>query len=41
MIVAGLVILQVVLDLAGMPSFTVSESDILHGIVLEAARAAV
>ena len=40
-IVAGLVILQVVLDLAGMPSFTVSESDILHGIVLEAARAAV
>ena len=40
-IVAGLVILQVVLDLAGMPSFTVSESDILHGIVLEAARTAV
>lgn len=39
-IVAGLVILQVVLDLAGMPSFTVSESDILHGIVLDAARAA-
>lgn len=37
-IVAGLVILQVVLDLAGMPSFTVSESDILHGIVLESAR---
>ena len=40
-IVAGLVILQVVLDLSGMPSFTVSESDILHGIVLDAARAAV
>ena len=39
-IVAGLVILQVVLDLAGMPSFTVSESDILHGIVLDAARVA-
>lgn len=37
-IVAGVVVLQVVLDLAGMPSFTVSESDILHGMVLEAAR---
>ena len=37
-IVAGLVILQTVLDLAGADSFTVSESDILHGIVLDAAR---
>ncbi|MEG0460801.1 Ppx/GppA phosphatase family protein [Gordonibacter sp.] len=35
--VAGLVILQVVLDLAGADSFTVSESDILHGIILHAA----
>ncbi|NHM15148.1 Ppx/GppA family phosphatase [Eggerthellaceae bacterium zg-887] len=37
-IVAGMVILQEVLDLAGFDSFTVSESDILHGIVLEAAQ---
>ena len=38
-IVAGMVILQTVLDLAGDDSFTVSESDILHGIILdEAAR---
>ena len=37
-IVAGMVILQTVLDLAGVDSFTVSESDILHGIVLESAR---
>ena len=36
-IVAGMVILQTVLDLAGVDSFTVSESDILHGIVLGAA----
>lgn len=36
-IVAGLVILQVVLDFAGVDSFTVSESDILHGIILDAA----
>ena len=36
-IVAGMVILQTVLDLAGVDSFTVSESDILHGIVLDAA----
>ncbi|TNU88681.1 Ppx/GppA family phosphatase [Eggerthella lenta] len=41
-IVAGMVILQTVLDLAGVDSFTVSESDILHGIILdEAARSAV
>lgn len=33
-IVAGMVILQAVLDLAGFDSFTVSETDILHGIVL-------
>ena len=39
-IVAGMVILQTVLDLAGVDSFTVSESDILHGIVLNAAQAA-
>lgn len=39
-IVAGLVILQVVLDLAGAESFTVSESDILHGIILDAAKSA-
>ena len=32
-IVAGMVILQTVLDLAGVDSFTVSESDILHGII--------
>lgn len=35
--VAGLIILQVVLDLAGVDSFTVSESDILQGIILSAA----
>ena len=35
-IVAGLVILQAVLDAAGMESFTVSETDILHGIILDA-----
>lgn len=39
-IVAGMVILQTVLDLAGFDSFTVSETDILHGIVLGAAQAA-
>lgn len=39
-IVAGLVILQAVLDAAGMDSFTVSETDILHGIVLDAASRA-
>lgn len=37
-IVAGLVILQEVMDMAGVSAFTVSESDILHGIILEAAR---
>lgn len=36
-IVAGMVILQTVLDLAGIDSFTVSESDILHGIILDEA----
>lgn len=36
-IVAGMIILQSVLDSAGMDSFTVSESDILHGIILDAA----
>lgn len=38
-IVAGLLILQAVLDLAGSPGFTVSELDILHGIVLSMASA--
>ena len=37
-IVAGLVILQEVMDMAGASAFTVSESDILHGIILDAAR---
>lgn len=36
-IVAGMVILQVILDLAQANEFTVSESDILHGIVLQTA----
>lgn len=35
-ITAGLLILQTVLDLAGADSFTVSEADILHGIILAA-----
>lgn len=37
-IVAGLLIMQVVLELAGVDSFTVSETDILHGIILDAAK---
>ena len=37
-IVAGLVILEEVLALAGAEAYTVSESDILHGMILEAAR---
>lgn len=37
-IVAGLVILQEICSLAGVDSFTVSESDILHGIILDTAR---
>lgn len=37
---AGLVILGAVMDLAGIDGFTASESDILCGIVLDAARAA-
>ncbi|PNV67558.1 exopolyphosphatase [Enteroscipio rubneri] len=37
-IVAGMIILQTVLDLAGFDSFTVSETDILHGIVLREAE---
>ncbi len=36
-IVAGLMIMQVVMDLAGADSFVVSETDILHGMVLDAA----
>lgn len=39
-IIAGMVILQEVLDLAGFHSFSVSESDILHGIILESAQQA-
>lgn len=35
-ITAGMVILQAVLDLAELDSFTVSEQDILHGIILAA-----
>lgn len=36
-IVAGIVILQQILQLMGADSFTVSERDILHGIILDAA----
>lgn len=36
-ITAGMVILLTVLELAGFESYTVSESDILHGIILDAA----
>ena len=36
-IVAGLVILEEVLDLAAADAYTVSESDILNGMILEAA----
>lgn len=36
-IVAGMAILQAILDMAGVGSFTVSESDILQGIISEAA----
>ena len=39
-IVAGMVIMETVLELAGMSEFTVSETDILQGIILDAARAA-
>ncbi|MEG1746064.1 MAG: Ppx/GppA family phosphatase [Raoultibacter sp.] len=37
--VAGLLILQVVLDFTGQDAFTVSESDILQGIILDTAHA--
>lgn len=37
-IIAGLLILQEVLSLAQIDSFTVSESDILHGIILDMAN---
>lgn len=33
-ITAGLLILQAVLELSGAPGFTVSETDILHGVIL-------
>lgn len=36
-IVAGALILQIVLELVGSPGFTVSESDILQGIIMDAA----
>ena len=39
-IVAGMLILQQIMEVAGMASFTVSERDILHGIILDAASAA-
>lgn len=35
-IVAGLLIVQQVMDLAGVAAFTVSERDILHGVILDA-----
>ena len=38
-IVAGLLILRTVVGLVGAPGFTVSESDILHGTILDAAEA--
>ncbi len=38
-IVAGLVIMQTLMDAMGKDSFTVSESDILQGIILNASRA--
>jgi exopolyphosphatase/guanosine-5'-triphosphate,3'-diphosphate pyrophosphatase len=37
-ITAGMIILQTILDLAGLDSFTVSEQDILHGIILAASK---
>lgn len=37
-IVAGLVIMQAVMDAVGVDGFTVSETDILHGIILDAAK---
>ncbi len=38
-IVAGLLILRTIIDLLGVAGFTVSESDILHGTILDAASA--
>ena len=38
-IVAGLLILQQIMELAEAESFTVSETDILHGIIMDAAKA--
>ncbi len=38
-IVAGLIIMQTLMDVTGQGSFTVSESDILQGIILNASRA--
>ena len=37
-IVAGLVIMQAVMDAVGVDGFTVSETDILHGIILDTAK---
>lgn len=39
-IVAGVVILQQIMDQLGVDEFTVSERDILHGIILDAAKCA-
>lgn len=36
-IVAGMLIMQTVMDLAKVSSFTVSDTDILHGIIMDAA----
>lgn len=38
-IVAGLIVLQQIMEKGGFASFTVSERDILHGIILDAASA--
>ena len=38
-VVAGLAVLQEVMEAGGYASFTVSETDILHGLVVEASRA--
>ncbi|MDR3036929.1 MAG: hypothetical protein LBU31_00750 [Coriobacteriales bacterium] len=40
-IVGGLLVLEVALELAGVDAFTVSETDILHGILLDAYTTAV
>ena len=37
-IVAGTIILGSILECAGLDSFTASEHDILHGMIMDAAR---